>query len=670
MSELFIAIQCEELPARFINTTTSQLSSRVQALLKGIPFGTVRCWSAPRHVAVAISDVAPSSPVQEKLITGPPVAVAYKDGVPTKTALGFARGKKVAVEDLEIVESKRGPVIGVRIKTGGEKTIDRIAQGLQSAILGIDFPKTMSWGTGEYKWARPIHHVIALYNEQLIATSVAGIETTKTASGHRLFPETFEVNNADEWVQQLQQNRVEVQAQARRTNLIEQLKVAANNLGATIKDWDLVDEVVNLVEWPIVITSTFPEDLLDLPPKLLVESMKLHQRTFPLYKDDRLLASFLAVTNQPYATDPKVAAVIADGNKRVLTARFYDAKFFYAEDKKTPLPIHGERLKGIQWIRKGGTVWDKSVRIKKLAAGWAHLFQADQNSAARAAELCKNDLTTQMVIEFPKLQGHVGRLLALETETETVANAIEQHYMPLYSGAEIAHSPEGRVVACADRWDTLVGCFSLGLKPKGSGDPLGLRRAANGLLATFLQANIPIDLKQLCAGTSNGDQLLAFLFSRLQASFADVYSKDLVNAVFATGDTTPVALQARLEAMAKLAAGEDFGSIRTTFKRVMGLTKEHTSTRYDPALFQKSTENVLHDSFSAVQQKAKQAAENRDYETALFALGSIKSDVDNLFDSVMVMVEDESLRNNRLGLLRSIADAFRDIADFTLLSTE
>ena len=315
-------------------------------------------------------------------------------------------------------------------------------------------------------------------------------------------------------------------------------------------------------------------------------------------------------------------------------------------------------------------MWDKGVRIKKFAADWATLFQADAASAVRAAELCKHDLTTQMVIEFPKLQGHVGRLLALETENLTVANAIEEHYMPVHSGAQIAPSPEGKVVACADRWDTLTGCFALGLRPKGSGDPLGLRRAANGFLATILQANIALDLQQLCAGVTNGNLLLEFLFSRLKSSFTEAFSKDLVNAVLATNDTSPIALKARLNAMAKLSEGADFSSIRTTFKRVMGLTKEHSSSSYDPALFQESTETILHEAFSAVKQKAQQAANNRDYETALFALGSIKPKVDALFDTVMVMVEDESLRNNRLGLLRSIADAFRNIADFTLLSTE
>ncbi|MFT5684964.1 MAG: glycyl-tRNA synthetase beta chain [Myxococcota bacterium] len=679
-AELFIEIRCEELPARMIAGAERALAAGVVKLLKGIKHGAVTTWSTPRRLAVAVADVAEGRPVEEKLVTGPPERSAFRDGVPTKTAIGFARGRGVAVEALEIVESARGPVVAARVQTGGEKTADLIAAGLEGAVLSMSFPRPMRWGTGTVRWARPLHGVIALLGGVRIPLTVAGIESGNETLGHRLTRGPITVTGSTDWLTSLRAHNVEPDSVARRADIEAQLRKAAEALSGEIRDWDLVDEVVNLVEWPIVVTASFGEELLHLPPHLLVESMKVHQRVFPIYIDGALDHHFLVVSNQPYAIQPESAATISEGNQRVLTARFYDAKFFYAEDRKKTLGDFRGRLEGMQWIRKGGTMAEKADRIAALAAKLAPLLGADAGAAERAGLLCKYDLGTQMVSEFPKLQGHVGNLLAgFDGEEPAVATAIEEHYFPRYQGDSLPSSALSRTVAIADRLDSLAGCFGLGLKPKGSADPLGLRRATIGMLQILLSARVGLSISDLLALTDLNDaqntDLTGFLTARLRGIFLDLYSTnpagtELVNAVMATGDDSPVALAARLEAMAEVSATPEFGPLKTTFKRVMGLIKGHASANYDPAAMTEDAETALHRALDGVKQTAREHAAQQNYSAALAALSSLKPAVDRLFDDVLVIHGDLAVRNNRLSLLRSIGDEFRQIADFSQLSVE
>ena len=679
-SELFIEIRCEELPARMIARAQRDLAANVVKLLKGIEHGAVSTWSTPRRLAVAVADVASGRPVQEKLVTGPPQRAAYKDGKPTRAAEGFARGRGVSVESLEIVESARGPVIAARIQTGGEQTADLIAAGLEDAVLSMHFPRPMRWGTGTVRWARPLHGVIALLDGTRIPLSVAGLESRTDTLGHRLTRGPITVTGSADWLTGMRTHNVEPDPGARRADIETQLKAAAGALSGEIRDWDLVDEVVNLVEWPIVVTASFGEDLLHLPPHLLVESMKVHQRVFPLYVNGALDHHFLVVSNQPYARQPESAATISEGNQRVLTARFYDAKFFYAEDRKKTLSDFRARLEGMQWIRKGGNMAEKADRIAALSEKLAPLLGADPAAASRAGLLCKYDLGTQMVSEFPKLQGHVGNLLAgFDGEAADVAEAIEAHYFPRYQGDALPGTALSRTVALADRLDSLSGCFGLGLKPKGSADPLGLRRASIGLLQILLDARTSLSLPDLLTltgleSTVQAD-LLAFLTTRLRGIFLDVYSDnaagtELVNAVMATGDTNPSALAARLTAMAAISATPEFGPLKTTFKRALGLTKDHASADWSATLFEADAERALGDALLSVRSTARHHAEAQAYDAALEALSTLKPSVDRLFDDVMVMCEDKTLRTNRLSLLRDIGNEFRQIADFTQLSAE
>ena len=672
-AELFVALRTEELPARFVAQAAQGLAQGVLALLKGIDHGPVRTWAAPRHIAVSVSEVAAGKPVEEQLVTGPPEAAAFRDGQPTRAAEGFARGRGIAVEDLEIVDGPKGRVVAARVKTGGEQTREVVAAGLAEAILGISFQKTMRWADRPERWARPIHEIVALYDGQLIEAEVAGVPTGQRTLGHRLFAEPFEVDGAGSWLAGLRNRRVEADRDARRRTIAAQLRALSSELGCTVLDEDeLLDEVQDLVEWPVTITAAFDRSLLDLPPRLLVESMKVHQRVFPLLKDGALQATFLVVTNQPYATDPEVAQVIAEGNRKVLAARFHDARFFYAEDRKHSLETHAEKLAGMQWIRKGGTMADKQARVARLSRELAPLLGADSTLAGRAGALCKADLATQMVGEFPELQGHVGMLLArLQGEEADVAEAIEAHYLPTGSGDSPPRSPEGRAVALADRIDTLTGCFARGLKPKGSADPLGLRRAANGVVAIVLDAGLRTELAALLALSEEdgGEELVPFVLARARAAWREAHATDVVDAVLATGDTDLVALDARIRALTGLSGTEDFEALRTTFKRVLNITKEHASTVYVASALPEAAERDLHAAFEEQRQEVAARAAELDYPGALAALLRLRPAVDRFFDEVFVMDEDLQVRANRLGLLRSIGQAFDRIADLTKLAS-
>lgn len=685
-AELFVEIRCEELPARFIGPAMLSLEAGTRELLKGLSFEGVRVWGAPRRLAVAVYGLALARPFEEKLITGPAEAAAFKDGRPTPAAEGFARRYGLDASALVVVDGPKGRVIAVRQQVGGEKTADIVAAGLEALVLGVPFPKSMRWGSGKVRWGRPLHGVVAMLDGERIPAKIAHLETTDTTLGHRLFPEPLRVTGSADWLAGMAARRVEPDPAKRRDRVLSELAEKAAALGAELREMpELVDEVMNLVEWPVVVVGTISPELLHLPPRLLVESMKVHQRVFPLFKGEELDHHFLIVTNHPYAHEPEVAAIIAEGNARVLAARFHDARHFYAEDRKTRLETRWRALEGMGWIRKGGTMADKSSRLVALVGALAPLFGADAAAASRAALLCKADLATQMVGEFPELQGHVGRLLALhQGEDAAVALAIEEHYLPRNAEDAPPSSPEGRALALADRLDTLTGCFVLDQKPKGGGDPLGLRRAANGLVQILQASGVRVSLDHLFeqglavfpggeAGklaTTLREELVEFTLTRLRAQLQELGATEYVDAVLATGDRDVVALWRRLEALLALSRTEGFGSLKTTFKRVVGLTKEAGGLVLDPPSLDHPAERALYGALVGARAEAERFENEMDYAAALGVLSTLKAPVDALFDQVLVMTDDLDVRTRRLALLRAVADAFHAVADFTHLSAE
>ncbi|GDX81183.1 glycine--tRNA ligase beta subunit [Deltaproteobacteria bacterium] len=676
MAELFIEIGTEELPARFVGPMSEGLAAALAKLLGPLAPMTPRVWATPRRIAVAFDGVVAETEKVEKLVTGPPVSVAYRDGQPGPAAMAFAAKFGVSVEALERAPGPKGEVIAARRLEGGERLVDIVAAGLEAAILGIPFKKTMRWGARREQFPRPIRYVCAVLDGERVATTVAGDPTVSTSVGHWLWhPEPFAVTRSDAWVAELQARFVEPGIDARRERIARQLAVVAQQEGADVRiDAALLDEVTNLVEWPTSLVGEFDAGLLGLPERLLVESMKVNQRYFPLYRDGRLLNRFVIVSNNPRGD----AALIATGNARVLAARFHDAKFFFSEDAKRPLAQHGARLGGMIWLRevKGPngrplTMSERQAAVAAAGERLAGVCGANPGATLEAGLLCKSDLPTLMVGEFPELQGHVGRKLAeAEGLGAEVALAIEEHYHPRFTGDEIPTTHSGTALALAERLTLLDAAFAAGLQPKGGADHLGLRRAANGVVALALGGLVaPVSAATLfeiadCAG---GAEVCDFVLARMRASITEEgVPTDVVEAVFSAGGDTLVDRAARARAFGALAADGRMGAIRATFRRVAGLVKQNPGAalaldELDGASIEEAG-RALRDAVSAI-------PATLDPDGQLAALVALRPQVDAYFDAVMVMADDPALRAARLGLLRAIVARFSSLADFSKLST-
>ena len=661
MPELFIAVRCEELPYNLIAPAVAGLERGVKQLLAGLEHGDVAVYSTPRRLAIRVADVAEGRPKVEKVVTGPSV------NAPEGARRGFARGKGVAFEDLEVVEGKKGPVVAARVSEGGERTVDVVAAGLEKTILALPFKKSMQWGEGGVRWGRPIHQIIALFGGASVDVSVAGIAASTQLVGHRLAEGVHHATSAADWLSGLEALWVQADRAARKETIRAQLTAAADAEGVQV-DWDegLLDEVTDLVEWPAVVVGRFDEALLELPARLLMESMKVHQRYFPALKDGALSNLFFIVSNNPVGD----AQLIAEGNRRVIAARFQDAQFFFAEDKKKSLADHGAGLEKMRWVRKLGTMAEKQQRIVGLAGELAPLLGADVDKATAAAGLCKADLLSQMVGEFPKLQGHMGRLYAQnEGLADEVCLAIEEHYLPRYAGDAVPTTGAGQALALADRIDTLTGCFSIGLKPKGN-DPQGLRRAANGVIAVLLARGHRMPLSRLFAlGPFQAEGLVEFTLTRFRAMMqADGHATDVIEAVLSGGGDDVVQLQARVQGLSELSASGEFGELMVAFKRVLNISKEHDSTAFDAALFEHDSERDLALAYTAAAESVPALVESLHVSDALAHIIQMKPTIDRYFDDVLVNCEDLNLRASRLGLLCAISALFRSVADFRSIS--
>lgn len=675
--ELFIEVRCEEIPARFVAPAMEGFATSLQKLLGSLLVGDVRVFSTPRRLAVAAM-VMPARPAVQKVITGMPLAQAKSaDGEWTPAALGFAKKRG---GDASALFEHNG-FAAIRSVEGGESAQAIVAAGLEALVLGIPFKKTMRWGTGQARFARPLHDVACVLGGEQVYASVAGITTCAHSVGHWLLsPESFPIPSVDGWLDHLRELGIYADRAERHLRVEAQLNAAADAAGLHIQpDADLLNEVVDLVESPRVVLGHFPSDLLKLPPRLLIESMKVNQKYFPLFGSDGLSNAFLVVTNNPEG-DPEL---IAEGNGRVLAARFHDAKFFYAEDRKRPLAKYAEKLGGTVWIRGLGTVAERQAEITTAAVRLSGTTGADPGNLRKLGGVLKADLATLMVGEFPELQGHVGHLLAAAEGYEN-AVAIEEAWLPRHSGDHLPATPEGLTFALAERMTLLSRCFTAEMEPKGSADPQGLRRAAVGLVALVLA--LPGDAGSLGelyaeAGVPLPVTLTEFVVARLRAVLlAEGHPPDLVEAVMAAGDQPATgagpsvrgsdirAVAARVRGLAALPK-EELAAVRTTFRRVAGLGRDHASSAYALDLLQGHSEYHLHVAVKSLPGAGAPAAE------MLEALRNLRPVVDRFFappeeGGVMVMCDDLPLRANRLGLLRSILDRFAGFADFTRLGGE
>ncbi|MCB9669290.1 MAG: glycine--tRNA ligase subunit beta [Alphaproteobacteria bacterium] len=695
MSQLLVEVQCEELPATFVRPALDALRTGVLGLLEGIEHGGTRVYATPRRLAVVVDGVAEGRPEVQKEVLGPPESSAFKDGEPTKVAIGFARGKGVDVADLRVVDGPKGRVVAALITEGGESTRERVASGLDGVVRGIGFRKSMEWGSGGTRWARPIHRVNAVYAGEAIYGEAAGVRVDNITVGHRLAEDTgFAFNDEASWLAGLRKRAVEPDLDARKARVRELvLEGIAAVGGDPVVDEALLEEVTHLVEAPTLVRGAFDAELLALPPRLLVKAMKAHQRYFPVTRDGALTEHFVVISNNPWGAHDPIAA----GNANVLRARFHDAQFFFAEDQKKRLETHGLQLEKMRWIRGLGSMAAKAVRVAELGQRLAAGMGADPAKVHRAGELCKSDLATLMVGEFPDLQGHMGRLYATaQGEDPTVALAIEEHYQPAGADDALPTTAEGRTLALAERLDTLVGCFGIGMTPSGSGDPQGLRRAVIGVLALLGERRASLEPLFEAAmdvfhthahgkdydrwTKAQGDdfrgrdallaELLEFARTRFKAQATrGGVSGDLVDAVLAVGEPVPVDWSARLDALVKASRSEGFLPIMHTFKRVLNITQGSDAAMPRREALVETASKELFDRSKEVAARVDTHVAALDYDGAFAAALTLAPAVSRFFDDVLVEDKDPKLRAARKGLLLGVAAIFRRLADFSRIST-
>lgn len=612
---------------------------------------------------------------------GPSAKVAFDEsGAPTKAALGFARGQGVAVEDLEVRETDQGPYVFAVSREEGLPASAVLTQWLPEFVTSLHFPKSMRWGDGSLRFGRPIRWLVALLDGQVLNVSVEGVAAGNVSRGHRfLAPEPVVLTGPSEYVEQMRAAYVIVDAAERTAVVRDEVRKAAAAHGArALEDEDLVAEVANLVEWPTAVVGSFDESYLRLPRLALITPMREHQRYFPLVDDaGRLLPQFITICNGPRDD----LDVVRRGNEKVLAARLADAQFFYDEDRRVPLADYVARLKEVVFQEQLGTVYEKMERIRKLAAMLAEMAGADEatrQTVARGAYLAKADLVTQMVYEFPELQGVMGREYALLSgEGEAVADAVLEHYLPRFSGDELPSSLAGAILGIADKLDTIVGCFGVGLIPTGSQDPYALRRQALGVVRIVNAFSLDIDLDEALAVAvqayggrfDNEDGLiqsvLDFFRQRMRGMLIEQGVRhDLVEAVIGVGVEDVAGVFARAEALAAFSESPEFEALVTAHERAANLASKGDTDEISAELFQTDAERDLFAQIGVVRERLDVLVAAERWSDALAELAGLRPYVDRLFEDVMVMAPEEDLRRNRLALLRRTVKLFEVVADF------
>jgi glycyl-tRNA synthetase beta chain len=686
--ELLLEIGTEEIPAGFISKALGDIAISIRRELKAnrIVHGEVMTLGTPRRLVLLVQEVADKQEDVESEKLGPPLHTAFDaKGKPTKAAVGFARGQGVGVEDLKVVERGKGEYLCAVKKEEGKSSSSLLAEILPRVIGSIPFPKSMRWSTINVRFARPIHWIVAVFDGVIIPFSFGGIESGNRSYGHRFMsPHAFEVRDFQTYERQIRSAFVIVDPQERRKMIEEGIaKVAKEVSGKVLSNQDLLEEVTYLVEYPTAVVGAFDREFLALPREVVINAMEEHQRYFPIV-DERgdLMPYFACVCN----TRTPNMETVKRGNERVLRARLSDAQFFFEEDTKEPLDRKVEALKGVIFQAQLGTSYEKVLRFKELALYLAGKFQPDlREKVARAATLCKADLVTGMVGEFPNLQGVVGREYALISgEDEEVADAILEHYFPAFAGDRLPSGPIGDFISIADKADTVVGCFGIGLIPTGAGDPFALRRQALGIIRILVGKGYSLSLGEIIGKslemleeklTISSDEtrnaVTDFLRSRFQnLLISEGYPFDVVEAAMSAHFDDPLECQGRIEAITRLKTEEELLALATSFKRVTHIAKGTSPAEVNASLLQDPSEKALFERYLQVKGEVEKSIGEKAYERALMEMMKLKGPIDDLFDSVLIMDEIREKRENRLALLGNITALFFRIADFSKLMTE
>ncbi len=681
--DLLFEIGTEEIPSGYMAAALKDLEAVACRLFEDqrIAFSGVRTLGTPRRLTLHIERLEETQGDLVREVVGPPKAVAFdQEGHPTKAAVGFARAHGIPVEKLQAKTLDRGDYVVAVIHERGARLQELLPAILPRIVSSLSFPKFMRWGQGTFRFVRPIRWLLALYAGRVVSFEIDGVKSEGKTHGHRFLSRgQIRVRSFQDYIEKLEERYVIVD-QARRRELVVKLaeEAAAKVGGKPVLDEELVETVTYLVEHPNVVCGSFESEYLSLPRDVIMTPMRKHQRYFPVVDDDgKLLPYFVAISNMM----TKDMDVIRAGNERVLRARLKDADFFFKEDRRTPLPERVPQLKGIIFQERLGTMFDKVGRLQELVGFMAEKVAPQLvHDAQRAALLCKADLVTTVVKEFPNLQGVMGREYArLSGEAPVVAQAIEEHYLPRFAGDRLPESAIGAIVGLADRIDSICGCFGIGLIPSGSEDPYALRRLGQGVVQILLSTGIDLPLSQpvakgleLFGGRLTRprerarQEVIEFLAARLQAILTERGATgDLVDAVLSVDVERVADAGKRAEALAKFRQEADFGELTVAFKRVINILPKDFSKAVDPSRFVTSAERALHGEAANLRTETEHLVRAGDYFRALQRIAAIRPIVDMFFEEVLVMVDDRDLQENRLAILNEVADLFSGIADFS-----
>jgi glycyl-tRNA synthetase beta chain len=686
--DLLFEIGMEEVPARFIRGAMEQLRDKMDKWLREsrIEFGDIKAYASPRRITVLVSAVGEKQADVEEQVKGPSKKIALdENGAWSKAALGFARSQGIDPDALFFKELGGVEYVYARKSSLGVETKSLLSESLAQITASMAFPKNMRWGAYELKFVRPIRWIAALFGSETVELDIAGVRSGRVTKGHRFLGGEVELTHPGDYVDSLLKERVFVDVEERRQLILRQIDQLAKEKGWTISiKEDLLEEVLFLVEYPTVLFGSFDPAFLQIPQEVLITSMREHQRYFPvLDQEGNLLPYFVTVRNGNEVS----LDVVAKGNEKVLRARLSDAKFFYQEDQKMAIESALTRLETIVFHEELGTIGDKVRRIRKIAEELSKRIGVNNKEVAwidRTAAICKFDLVTQMVYEFPELQGVMGEDYARKAgEPEQVARGVFEHYQPRFSGDKTPSSIVGSVVSIADKIDTIAGCFSIGIIPTGSQDPYALRRQASGIVQIMLEHRLPCTLSQLFAIAiqvlqkanllkRDEEEIQKDLFDFFGLRVKNVLSEnaryDVVDAVMAGGFDDVFSAVGRGHAMMKALSEANFKLAVESFNRVSNLAaKAGGSHMIDRSLFAEPVEQELYEAWLQVHEEYIVRMDQAQYAESLELLGRLRHPITRFFDSVMVMAEDARVRANRLALLSGISNDLKTYADFQKL---
>lgn len=690
MNSVILEIGTEEIPAQYMENTLKDLNRLIQKHLEEarINYKEIKVYGTPRRLILFIFHINEKQEDIFQKIKGPAHSIAYnKDSLPQKPALMFAQSQEVNVEDLIVEDTEKGQYVFALKSKIGQPTIDILSQIFPKIIMSMQFPKSMRWEEKSLRFIRPIRWILALYGKEIIRFNLGGLKSENITYGHRLLaPKKIKISSTREYFKKIEKNYVIIDPQIRENIIRTDIKRIIKEIhGEEIINEKLLKELVYLVEYPNAILGEYDKKYLKLPKDVLTVVMEKHQKYFPVFKNkNELLPLFIVIINN----SKEYASKIKEGNENVLRARLEDAKFFYQEDQKTPLEKKIDKLKNVIFQENLGSLFDKTKRLESLCEYIADVLQIEQKEKQdllRSANLCKADLVTEMVKEFPELQGIMGKEYAvLSNERKEVAEAIFGHYLPRFSGDILPRTKNGMTLAISDKVDNIVGCFLSGLTPTGSQDPYGLRRQTRGKIAIILKHNLKISLKDiiqksLSLYTVNApselkideneivSQVLNFIKQRVKNIFLeDGISYDVIDAVLATDNNGDIVdIKHRVEAIEEFYHQPIFGKIITSSSRVLNLSKNSEKTEINKLLLREKAELNLYHNYEDIYPRIKKFICNKEYKKTLKLLGDLCEPVDEFFDQVLVMDKDKDIRKNRVALIKKIGILFNQVADLS-----